>query len=56
MIEIRRECYESEKRKEGLGGARWEIIEKKKINIILIKNMCIIDKLMLVFCKNDGVK
>ena len=39
MIEIRRECYESEKRKEGLGGGRWEIIEKEKINIILIKNV-----------------
>ena len=38
------------------GGVRWEIIKKEKINIILIKNVCIIDKLMWVFCKNDGVK
>ena len=25
------------KKEEGLGGGRWEIIEKEKINIILIK-------------------
>ena len=55
MIEIR-ECHESKKKEEGLGGGRWEIIEKEKINIILIKKVCIIDKLIWVFCKNDGVK
>ena len=27
------------KKEEGLGGGRWEIIEKEKINIILIKNV-----------------
>ena len=29
----------NQKKKEGLGGGRWEIIEKEKINIILIKNV-----------------
>ena len=45
----------NQKKKEGLGGGRWEIIEKGERNIIL-KKMCIIDKLMWVFCKNNCVK
>ena len=48
--------YDSEKKEGGLGGGRWEIIEKGRRNIILIKKVCIIDKLMWVFCKSNGVK
>ena len=35
-------------------GGSWKII-KGKGNIILIKKMCVIDKLIRMFCKNDGV-
>ena len=44
------------KEKEGLGGGRWEIIKKVRENIILIKNVCIIDKLLWMFCKSNSVK
>ena len=44
------------KEKEGLGGGRWEIIKKVRENIILIKKMCMIDKLMWMFCKSNSVK
>ena len=44
------------KKKEGLGGGRWEIIKKSKKKYYFNKNVCIIDKLMWVFCKSDGVK
>ena len=45
----------NQKKGGGVRGGSWEII-KRKGNIILIKKMCIIDKLIWVFCKNDGVK
>ena len=44
------------KEKEGLGGGRWEIIKKVRENIILIKKVCIIDKLIWMFCKSDSIK
>ena len=43
-------------KKGGVRWGRWEIIEKGNRNIILIKKVCIIDKLMWVFYKNNGVK
>ena len=46
----------SQRKKKVLGGDRWEIIEKSEENIVLTKKVCIIDKLMWVFYKNDGVK
>ena len=49
------ECIMTQRKKKG-GGVRWEIIEKGRRNIILIKNICIINKLMWMFCKSDGAK
>ena len=34
----------------------WEKIKKKEKNEYFIEISCKIDKLMWVFCKNDGVK
>ena len=45
----------NQKKGGGVRGGSWEII-KRKGNIILIKKMCIIDKLIRVFCKNEGIK
>ena len=42
-------------KKEGLGGGRWEII-KSKGKYYFNKNVCIIDKLMWVFYKHNGIK
>ena len=35
---------------------RWEIIKKSKRNYYFNKKVCIINKLMWVFCKSDSIK
>ena len=51
----RRRRRGSSEKKEGLGGGRWEIMKKVR-KYYFNKKVCIIDKLMWVFCKNDSVK
>ena len=42
--------------KEGLGGGRWKIKKKSEGKYYFNKRVCIIDKLMWMFCKSGNVK